>query len=282
MYGYIYETTNLINGKKYIGQHKGEYDLEYYGSGILLRRALEKYGKENFSIRIIEKCDSKEQLNDREKYWIQYYNASESDEFYNIAYGGEGGSMPPESIEKAKCKIAGQKRSQKTKQIMSIRSKAKWSNSQYRDKQRNNNPRMTGKQHSEEAKKKMSKSHKGKLCGEDNPMFGKPGHMKGKHHTEETKQKISQSRTGKCVGKDNPLYGTTRPQSVKDAISKANKGKKHSEETKRKVSEAMKGKKRGTYKRRYDCICKICNKPFEGLSWNSSICYECRPTSERS
>ena len=45
MYGYIYKTTNLINGKIYIGQHKSEeYDSSYYGSGKLIRRAIEKYG----------------------------------------------------------------------------------------------------------------------------------------------------------------------------------------------------------------------------------------------
>lgn len=43
MYGYIYKTTNLINGKIYIGQHKSEeYDSSYYGSGKKILRALKK------------------------------------------------------------------------------------------------------------------------------------------------------------------------------------------------------------------------------------------------
>ena len=46
MFGYIYETTNLINGKKYIGKHKSRcFDVKYYGSGKLFRKELEKYRK---------------------------------------------------------------------------------------------------------------------------------------------------------------------------------------------------------------------------------------------
>lgn len=94
MYGFIYITTNHINNKKYIGQKK--YDKNnnwktYLGSGIILTRAIDKYGRENFSKEIIEECESKRQLNEREKYWIAYYNAVDSDEFYNIASGGDGG-----------------------------------------------------------------------------------------------------------------------------------------------------------------------------------------------
>lgn len=45
MYGYIYITTNLVNGKKYIGRHKSEvFDESYKGSGLLLSRSIDKYG----------------------------------------------------------------------------------------------------------------------------------------------------------------------------------------------------------------------------------------------
>lgn len=94
-YGFIYITTNHLNNKKYIGQKK--YDDEnkwktYLGSGIHLKRAIEKYGEENFSKSIIENCYSRVELNKREIYWINYYNAVESDSFYNISYGGDGGN----------------------------------------------------------------------------------------------------------------------------------------------------------------------------------------------
>lgn len=42
---YIYLTTNLINGKKYIGQHNGSIKDNYLGSGVLLVKAIEKYEK---------------------------------------------------------------------------------------------------------------------------------------------------------------------------------------------------------------------------------------------
>ena len=95
MYGFIYITTNHINGKRYIGQRK--YDKQgkwkdYLGSGVVLSKAITKYGIENFSKEIIEECNSKKELNEREKYWISYYNAVNSNDFYNIASGGDGGN----------------------------------------------------------------------------------------------------------------------------------------------------------------------------------------------
>lgn len=95
MYGFIYITTNHINGKRYIGQKKYDkqgYWKEYLGSGIILAKAIEKYGRDNFSKEIIEECESKEKLNDREKYWISYYDAVNSDNFYNLTLGGDGGN----------------------------------------------------------------------------------------------------------------------------------------------------------------------------------------------
>ena len=95
MYGFIYITTNHINGKRYIGQKKYDkqgYWKEYLGSGIILAKAIEKYGRDNFSKEIIEECESKEKLNDREKYWISHYDAVNSDNFYNLALGGDGGN----------------------------------------------------------------------------------------------------------------------------------------------------------------------------------------------
>ena len=50
---YIYLTTNNINGMKYIGKHYGELDDPYLGSGKILKRAITKYGKENFTKSIL-------------------------------------------------------------------------------------------------------------------------------------------------------------------------------------------------------------------------------------
>ena len=93
MYGYIYETTNLINTRKYIGKKASNKFLaeRYLGSGKILNQAIEKYGKENFRVKLIEECSSKEQLNEKEKYWIERYNSVNSTEYYNITIGGDGG-----------------------------------------------------------------------------------------------------------------------------------------------------------------------------------------------
>jgi group I intron endonuclease len=89
MYGYIYETTNLINGKKYIGQHKGEFDQSYLGSGNIIRRAILKYGIDNFKVVILDTAVGWKELDDKEKFYIGKLKKS-GNEFYNIANGGQG------------------------------------------------------------------------------------------------------------------------------------------------------------------------------------------------
>jgi len=84
----IYETTNRINNKKYIGIHKCEdYDDDYLGSGIALRKALVKYGKENFYRCILFVFDNIEEAINKE---IELVNDDivNSEDYYNIALGG--------------------------------------------------------------------------------------------------------------------------------------------------------------------------------------------------
>lgn len=88
---YIYLTTNLINGKKYIGQHKGDIDDSYLGSGILISTAIKKYGKQNFKKEILQICSSREEADELEKYYINLYNAVLDENFYNLQEGGTGG-----------------------------------------------------------------------------------------------------------------------------------------------------------------------------------------------
>ena len=62
LYGFIYITTNHINGKKYIGQKRYDKNNKwksYLGSGIHLKRAINKYGADNFSKEIIENLEIK-------------------------------------------------------------------------------------------------------------------------------------------------------------------------------------------------------------------------------
>lgn len=90
MYGYIYKTTNLLNGKLYIGQHKGKiFDSSYYGSGSWFKVVFNKYGKENFKCEMIEECETLQIQNEREIFWIEYYQSRNPDKGYNLAKGGE-------------------------------------------------------------------------------------------------------------------------------------------------------------------------------------------------
>lgn len=84
---YIYKTTNLVNYRVYIGKSEKSYNPDYYGSGLLLKRAINKYGKENFKNELVEECDDIEELNSKEKYWINFYSKNS----YNLAEGGDGG-----------------------------------------------------------------------------------------------------------------------------------------------------------------------------------------------
>lgn len=97
MFGYIYETTNLINNKKYIGKHKSnKFDKFYLGSGTYIKNAIEKYGKENFEVKILEKINNisdndlgLKYLAEREIYYIKKYNAVKDNDYYNMSYGNE-------------------------------------------------------------------------------------------------------------------------------------------------------------------------------------------------
>ncbi len=102
MYGYIYKTTNLITGFFYIGRHKAtQFEPEkYIGSGTILKRAVEKYGKENFHCELVESLDDKESLNDRERYWIAHYKKEYPELLYNITIGGEAITEGLRKIEK--------------------------------------------------------------------------------------------------------------------------------------------------------------------------------------
>lgn len=92
MYGFIYLTSNKINGKKYIGMCKNTHREKYIGSGKLLKQAIKKYGKENFDRIILQECKTFDELSEAEIYWIKFYNAVEDSNFYNLTSGGFGGN----------------------------------------------------------------------------------------------------------------------------------------------------------------------------------------------
>lgn len=90
MYGYIYKTTNLINNKIYIGQHKSDtFNENYKGSGIMIKRALKEYGKEHFKVELLESCESQDELNNKEIYYINLFKSQDTNIGYNIVQGGQ-------------------------------------------------------------------------------------------------------------------------------------------------------------------------------------------------
>ena len=113
MFGYIYKTTNMCNGKIYIGKkHSQEFIGEsYLGSGVKLQCAINKYGKENFKVEMIDQADTIEELNKKEIYYIQELNSQDPKMGYNIANGGDGGIVwgspenhPSKKTDRCGCK----------------------------------------------------------------------------------------------------------------------------------------------------------------------------------
>lgn len=101
---YIYQITNLLNGRIYVGQHNySNIDDNYMGSGKTLLKAYKKYGKGNFEKLILEdSIFTKEEADSREKYWISIAKDWFADICYNIADGGQGGNLGVEVCETMK------------------------------------------------------------------------------------------------------------------------------------------------------------------------------------
>lgn len=87
MYFTVYKTTNLINGKYYIGAHKTNNPNDsYMGSGVALLNAMKKYGRENFIKEILFTFDNQDQMFMKEKELVEI-----GEHTYNIMVGGKGG-----------------------------------------------------------------------------------------------------------------------------------------------------------------------------------------------
>ena len=84
-YGFIYITTNTRTGQKYIGMKKYNKGWEsYLGSSKLLKKDIENIGKENFSREILEECETLRHLQEREIFYLNYYNVlNNAHAFYN-------------------------------------------------------------------------------------------------------------------------------------------------------------------------------------------------------
>lgn len=175
MHYIIYKTTNLVNGKFYIGKHQtNDLNDGYVGSGKLLKRAIKKYGMDQFKTEIIEMCSTEAHMNLAEKIYV----VVDDEVSYNLCPGGKGGFG---YINKTITKEVRQRNGSKGGRI----SYAKYGNKF--------GPREITKRI---ATRRM------------NYELGKYKHKLPQKHSEESKNKISASKKGKQTGKTNSQFNT--------------------------------------------------------------------------
>lgn len=169
MIGYIYIITCNVNNKRYIGRKTSSIFLgeKYLGSGLHVKRAVQKYGKENFTIQLLEECETVEELIERETFWIKYFNAVKSENFYNHSPGGYHEGFLPGDLNIAK--------SDRSRRI--------------------NSEKHLGKKMSKEFSEKQRQIH-----------LGKPSGMLGKKHTERFKAEQSERTRERNLARDSEIY----------------------------------------------------------------------------
>lgn len=180
-YGYIYLVTNLLNGKQYVGQHRrSTFDSKYYGSGKIIQLAIKKHGINNFSLVVLDWAKNKEELCEKEIYWIDLLLTMSYG--YNLTKGGDGGITwlspedNPAKSPSARAKISLQKLSLGDNHPMK-------------------NPEIS---------RKVSEKKKGTFTGKDNVMYNPEVRKRHKEivNSEEYKRKISIA--GKRLGENHP------------------------------------------------------------------------------
>ena len=143
MVGYIYKITDK-NNRCYVGKHKYDkpsLDPSYICSGIYISSAIKKYGIENFSIEMVCMCDSFDELNEKEIFYIKHFDCMYPNG-YNLTEGGDGISNPTEAIlEKNREWHRGKKPSKETREKRSLA--------------------LKGRKHSKEWVEKIRKANKG-------------------------------------------------------------------------------------------------------------------------
>lgn len=210
----IYLTTNLINGYIYIGKDKYNDD-EYFGSGKIIKRAINKNGKQNFKKEIICYCSSEDEMNFLEIFCIYHYRQL-GFKMYNISSGGDWGDTFTHNPEK-----------EIIRKKISIKIKDKYANGWVNPMKGKISP-FKYRSHTEDAKLQNSKKQKDKY---KNHNFKNP--FKDKHHTLEFRKQQS-------IKKKND-YATCKIKSPFLGANHSGKNngmydKNHSDRSKRKIS----------------------------------------------
>jgi group I intron endonuclease len=188
---YVYRTTNLINNKIYIGQSKYN-DPNYLGSGVFIKKAIEKYGRENFLKEILEECSTQESTNEREKFWIKETNSKDREIGYNVADGGYSFIMNDEIKSKIKNTLSG-----KYTRENSFRHGIKLTE----DHKKLISESNTGRKFSEETRKNMSESRMGIVYSLETRKKMSESHI-GKILTDEHKERIGNSLVGRVYSEE--------------------------------------------------------------------------------
>ncbi len=171
---FIYKTTNLLNGKYYIGMHSTDnIDDGYLGSGKRLKRSINRYGATNHKREIVEFVSSRYELMTREKEIVNLNEIAKED-CMNLKTGGDGGFIDENH---AKRWHEGQSKWLKEQWINDDYRKKISLLSSERMKQHHKDGKIkydtfTGREHSNETKEKMSIAKKGQGIGENNSQFG--------------------------------------------------------------------------------------------------------------
>jgi len=196
---YVYEITNNINGKKYIGKRSCKCDVandKYMGSGILLKKSIKRYGIENFTKEILLVCITKQEALEYEKLLIDKYDATKNTKYYNIHEGGKGGNTKAGYSEE-QLRQFGQKVSNSLKNSSKFWSVI--SSEEYKEKKRKE--MLNRENHMKNPKYKEMFSEM--FSGEKNGMYGKgylvsgeKNGMYGKTHDEHFRKNQSKRVSG--------------------------------------------------------------------------------------
>jgi group I intron endonuclease len=244
---FIYITTNLINGKQYIGSHSGNKDDRYLGSGKLLKYSIKKYGREKFKREILEICNPSDNLILETKYIKEYNTISPNG--YNILENGGHIIWDKELKERLSQNQKNKKLSEDHKRKIGKALKGKKRDPKIGKKISKTRKERGSYNFSKEHKEKISNTLKGR---ENGP------------HSKETKEKIrkgnignilsSETRKKMSLSKRGIKLSEDHKQNISYNNSKFWKEKKFSEEHKDKLRKSHIGKKQKRL------ICEYCKK----------------------
>ena len=243
-YGYVYIITNKLNGKSYIGQKKSaEFNESYWGSGKLITAALAKYGKDNFTRKVLQWCSSKESLNDAEIYWIDKLQTTTLG--YNLSPGGNGGYLGPDALEGTRQGMIKYFSNPENRKKQSEAHKGKPSFMKGKTKENCESVRIAAEKLSNRYKTgelvhaSLGKKRSDEFCSKQSELRkGQANPFYGKHHTQQSKEAMAEKLRGHVVtaeqrvkisianaGERNGMYGKTPPNRGKISITDGVKNK---------------------------------------------------------